>query len=304
MAVYRVREDCPTIQAAVDKALPGDVILLEGGTYHETVIIENKQYIHIESHGNAILDGNFQMCSGFLLRNSVGIQIERLRIIGYVDGIDVIDGSFGSLTDCVILDNDFGIFLNHAAGYQISGNQISNIKETGIYSFDSSGTCIEYNAVFNCGFTGIVTGENSVISHNSVFNNNDAGMLCKGNNHRVICNHVFSNSNFGIIIDSNSQVRRNDIYNNGEDGIHVYGTGNSILRNKICLNGRHGIYISSFGQHQTLNQNTLTDNKQVGIKVESDLNYIQENKSIDNHLSDMEAAVSNYLEGNEYKTSD
>lgn len=303
MAVYRVRKDCPTIQTAVDEASPGDIILLESGTYHETVMIENKQYIHVESHGNAILDGNFQMCFGFLLRNSVGIQIERLRIIGYVDGIDVIDGSSGSLTDCVILDNDFGIVLNHAAKYQICGNQISNIKETGIYSFDSSDTCIEYNAISNCGLAGIFTGKSSVISHNSVFNNNDAGMLCKGNNHYVICNHVFGNSNYGIIIDSNSQVRRNDIYNNGEDGIHVYGTGNSILRNKICSNGRHGTYISSSGQHHTLRQNTLTDNKQVGIKVESDLNYIQQNKSIDNHLSDMEAAASNYLEGNECKTS-
>lgn len=304
MAVYRVREDCPTIQAAVDKASPGDIILLEGGTYHESVIVENKRYIYIRSHGNAILDGNFQMCFGFLIHNSVGIQIERLRIIGYLDGIDIIDGSFGSLTDCVILDNDFGIVLNHAEGYQILGNQISNIKETGIYSFDSSDTCIEYNTVSNCGFAGIITGDSCVLEHNSVFNNNGAGMLCKGNNNRVICNHVFGNSNYGIVIDSHSQMRRNDIYNNGEDGIHVYGTGNLILRNKVYSNGRQGIYISSTGQNHTLRQNTLTDNKQVGIKVESDLNYIQENKSIDNHLSDMEATASNYLERNDCKTSD
>jgi hypothetical protein len=153
----------PTIQAAIDDAVNGDVVLLSPGTYSESPVLSGKSLI-IASHyyftgdrsyiGRTIIDGGG---SGWVIRfdstvepaaSIIGLTLRNaedgLRAVSKVnfldnrvtnvgDGIDFGDGSGGVVRGCVFENNsDDGIDLDNSSAALIENNIIRNNGDDGI----------------------------------------------------------------------------------------------------------------------------------------------------------------------------
>ncbi|HYY07189.1 MAG TPA: right-handed parallel beta-helix repeat-containing protein, partial [Actinomycetota bacterium] len=81
----RVPRDAPTIQAAVDRAKPGGLVLIAPGVYHESVIATTP-YLTIRgmSRRGTILDGDFRRANGIHVIEADGVAIENLTAKHYL----------------------------------------------------------------------------------------------------------------------------------------------------------------------------------------------------------------------------
>jgi hypothetical protein len=81
--VLAVPLDHPSIQAAVDAARPGDLILIAPGVYRESVIVRTERLvIRGLDRNEVVLDGGFELSDGFIVAAD-GIAIENLTVQRY-----------------------------------------------------------------------------------------------------------------------------------------------------------------------------------------------------------------------------
>ncbi len=72
--------DAETVQAAVDQARPGDLVLVEPGTYAESVVIETEGVtLRGTERNTVVLDGGGQMDDGVVVRAD-GVAVENLTV--------------------------------------------------------------------------------------------------------------------------------------------------------------------------------------------------------------------------------
>src|SRR5579859_1494208 len=85
-----------TIQSVADKALPGDTIAIQYGTYHERVVIDMSnitiQGIPDSSGNYPILDGQMQYSDG-LAASGNNFTVEKLSVKNYKDNGIIVDGA-------------------------------------------------------------------------------------------------------------------------------------------------------------------------------------------------------------------
>ena len=75
----RVPADAPTIQAAVDRAAPGDVVRIASGVYREAVRVTTPHLtLRGEDRNAVILDGNFELMNGIAVFGADGVVIENM----------------------------------------------------------------------------------------------------------------------------------------------------------------------------------------------------------------------------------
>ncbi len=150
--IIRVPDDQPTIQAAIDVALDGDVVLVAPGTYYEQLLLAGKTITlasHFYSTGNhdfiaqTIIDGQGGIgidvdstmgpdtkISGFTIQNSIDgiyvdakLTVENNIISSNNDGVDYKNGGGGLLRNNIFeLGTDDGIDINHANDIVIEDN--------------------------------------------------------------------------------------------------------------------------------------------------------------------------------------
>jgi plastocyanin len=84
-ATVRVPRDVPTIQAAVDRAEPGGLVLISPGVYHESAIVTTP-YLTIRgiSRADTILDGDFRRENGIHVIEADGVSVENLTARHYL----------------------------------------------------------------------------------------------------------------------------------------------------------------------------------------------------------------------------
>jgi len=123
-AERRVPEDFPTIQAAVDAARSGDIVLISPGTYQETVTIRRKKNLIVRgevdlefSEGIACWDTVSHAVLPIALSGSIrvvaseGITIERMTVTGSGPGIQVDRAVDISIRYCNLLCNEGGALV-------------------------------------------------------------------------------------------------------------------------------------------------------------------------------------------------
>lgn len=207
-ATIRVPEDHETIQAAVDAASPGDLLLVGPGVYNEEVVVEVEDLtIRGLDRNEVILDGEFEMEKG-IVSFADGVAVENMTARNYTStgfywtGVSGFRGSY--LT--AYRNGTYGIYSFDATDGQFDNSYASGHADAGFYV----GQCFPCNVLIDnvvaehngLGYSGTNGGDVTIV--NSVFRNNRAGIvpntgsyqLCYPNRgSTIIGNQVYGNSN-------------------------------------------------------------------------------------------------------------
>lgn len=210
-ATHVVPDDFATIQAAVDAASPGDLILLSPGTYNEAVdVVTDDLVIRGMDRNTVILDGNFELENGIRVIGADGVAVENMTAMNYTKNgffwTSDITGYRGSYLTA-IRNGDYGLYAFGARDGLIEHAYASGSPDAGFYI----GQCFPCNAVitdviseFNgLGYSGTNSGGDLYIV-NSTWRNNRAGIVPNSGSFEgcaperettIIGNLVYSNSN-------------------------------------------------------------------------------------------------------------
>ncbi len=229
--------DCSSasLQAAVDKAKPGDTLLVSGTCKENLVIHEEVARITLDGQGKATIEGRPDAGPTIRVRGR-GITIKGFTITGGRNGLHVTGGGQATIDGNTIQGVRRGILVNWSSSARITNNTIQNNRSTGITLVDTSFAKIGNNTIKN-NRSGITININSA-AWVGVFRPADR---------TASPNIIENNERYGIAVRSGSSVRivGNTIRNNERSGILVSRASSQISSNKIDGNGRNGIMIRS-----------------------------------------------------------
>jgi parallel beta-helix repeat protein len=137
-----------SIQSAINRAIPGDTILVSGGTYRENLLLDKKiNLIGIDNGGGApILDPSNK-------GNAIEILADGCRVEGFIiQNTEVLNGihirsNENTITHNTFLNNAKGIYFDSAMKNTVNANNISNSSKAGIALESSNDNQIEENVI-------------------------------------------------------------------------------------------------------------------------------------------------------------
>jgi hypothetical protein len=257
-ATIRVPEDHDTIQAAVDAAAPGDLVLIGPGTYEEAVDVETENLtIRGLDRNEVILDGGFELENGIRVLAD-GVAIENMTARNYTTngffwtGITGYRGSY--LT--AFRNGDYGVYAFDATKGQLEHIYASGSPDAGLYI----GQCYPCDAVIDdvvseyngLGYSGTNSGGNLLIV-NSTFAYNRAGIVPNSGSYEL-CYPGRDNTIVGNIVHDNMQpdTPAIDVALLGMgNGILVAGSNRNIIeRNLVYDHERTGIGLVPFPEEE------------------------------------------------------
>ncbi len=249
--VIHVPADKPTIQAAVDGAQAGDLVLVAPGVYHEAVRVCTADItIRGENRNTTILDGQSRLTNGFTVLAD-NVIIENMTAHHYAgNGFYWTDQTGYRGSYLTAYDNgDYGIYAFGSTRGEFDRSYASGSPDSGFYI----GQCYPCDAIINdvrsewngLGYSGTNAGGNLVIE-NSEWRLNSAGVVPntldseKGPPERgttIINNNVHDNGNLQAPYNLWSHIPLGD-------GILVPGGDlNYIANNRVSNNSEYGILV-------------------------------------------------------------
>ncbi|MDG2028514.1 MAG: right-handed parallel beta-helix repeat-containing protein [Acidimicrobiales bacterium] len=295
-AVHSVPADYDTIQAAVDSAAPGDLVLIDEGIYTEEVIVQTDDIvIRGVNRNTVILDGEYdeEKQHGIIIFSD-GVAVENMTVRNFpVNGVfwtgdygadDLVEGFRGSY----LTVHNYGVYGIYATGSmngQLEHSYASGGDDAAFYI----GQCVACNALLynvegvnsQLGYSG--TNSSGVIIANSNFHDNMMGVVnnSAGTNDRtphtgtiIVGNRIHHNNN--TLVPSNNAGFRLGV----GSGVVLAGTvGNTVERNLIVDNDRAGVIIldwidaifaSGNSPDFLAMDNVVRDNHVAGSSLEAD----------------------------------
>ena len=197
-----VPADEPTIQAAVDAANPGDLILIAEGTYNEQIIVETEDLVIRGADRNAVfLDGDDDLFDGFLVVAD-GVAIENLTVRDFRQNGVIFIGDVNYSTD------DSPAVTEPLERYRVSYVTSINNGTYGIYAFAARGGLIEHTYASGSPDSGFYIGQCKpcdVVLDDVTAERNSIGYYGTNASGGVfVVNSVFRNNRLGVT--PNSQV--------------------------------------------------------------------------------------------------
>lgn len=254
-ATLRVPDDHDTIQAAVDAARPGDLVLVAPGTYEEAVTVETDELtIRGLDRNDVVLDGGFELDNGIRVAGADGVAIENMTARNYTSngffwtGVEGYRGSY--LTTYRI--GDYGVYAYDATEGLLEHSYASGSPDAGFYI----GQCFPCDTVVDdvvsehngLGYSGTNSGGNLVIV-NSTFRNNRAGIVPNSGSYEL-CYPERDTTIVGNVVHSNNQPDTPAIdvalLAMGNGILPAGGVGNTIERNLVYDHDRAGIGLVPF----------------------------------------------------------
>ena len=249
-STVRVPEDHDTIQAAVDAAEPGDLVLIGPGVYHEAVEVATEDLtIRGTDRNEVILDGEFELDNGFRMLETDGVAIENITARNYTSngffwsGVTGYRGSY--LT--AYRNGDYGVYAFDSVKGQLDNSLGSGSPDAGFYigecyPCDSvlDNVVSEYNGL---GYSGTNSGGNLLIV-NSTFRHNRAGIVPNSGSYEL-CYPGRDNTIVGNLVHDNNRTDIPGITVSllaQGNGILVAGSvRNTVERNLVWNHDRTGI---------------------------------------------------------------
>ena len=213
------REPAGAVQQAVDRARPGDTILVSGTCHENVTIPEEKARLTLDGGGTATVVGPDAT------RNTISITGQGITVTGFTvtggrTGIDVvrggtalIDGNIIEATGLSGCCSGNGITVGSWGAANIVNNTIQNNLGHGIQVIGNS-----------FAFIGFRTAIDTVASPNVIRNNGSHGIhVTLSSAARIAGNTISDNARNGINVERSSQanISDNSIDGNGLNGIFV-----------------------------------------------------------------------------------
>ncbi|MEZ5208331.1 MAG: right-handed parallel beta-helix repeat-containing protein [Acidimicrobiales bacterium] len=248
-----VPADCGTIQAAVDVAQPGDLILISPGVYHEAVDVTTDDLVirGLDRNG-VILDGEFELENGIRIIDADGVAVENMTAQNYTRNgffwTTNINGYRGSYLTA-LRNGDYGIYAFGARNGVFEHSYGAGSPDAGFYI----GQCYPCNAVMDdvvseyngLGYSGTNSGGDLYIV-NSVFRYNRAGIVPN------------SGSYEGCAPERESTLVGNQVYSNNNDTSPAIGAAITAQENGIIIPG---------GVDNLVERNRVVDHNIAGINL-------------------------------------
>lgn len=252
----RVPAEFATIQDAVNVAQPGDLVLIDPGTYFEQVDIATPDIVIRGRDRNTVfVDGIHQTTTGFTVRAD-GVAIENLTVRNYVDdSISVIDdgngvprNGFRALHVTSSNSGGSGIRVRNGQNIEIRQGWFSGHGDAGVTIADCNqcATLITTSlAEFNSRGFSISGAAEGVSIFASTSRNNRSGIVVEDSATTATTGAVIA----GSLIQNNGFAQspnNNDLWDNLYGvGVNIGGTFNSnVLANRLEGNLRAGVVLS------------------------------------------------------------
>lgn len=286
--VLAVPLDYPTIQSAVDESRPGDVVLVDEGTYNESVLVDTPRItIRGVDRNNVILDGRYELPNGFEVTAN-GVAVENLTVHSYRQNGVLVSGAYSRGPDDSVTVGTTG---NSISGYSVSFVTAYNNGLYGVYAFASQDGLIEDVYVSGHPDSGIYVGQckpcNTIVRRVTATNNAIGYFGTNASGNVWVVESRFVGNRLGIAPNSQSTeklapqedaviagnlVADNDnpdapeIKNGFFSGGIVVGAGNrnTVARNRVEKHSWAGIAVMPLNSYRPENNvvrdNVLSDN--------------------------------------------
>lgn len=283
--IVAVPADQPSIQAAVDDANPGDLVLISPGTYAEQVTITTPRItVRGIDRNTVVLDGGDRLGNGFAV-SADGVTIENLTVRAYTfngiifngvgtdpdatygTGNDVLDGY---RVNAVTAYNNglYGIYAFSARNGEIANSLTSGHPDSGIYV----GQCQPCNVVIH----GVISERNAIGYYgtnasggvyvvNSTFRHNRLGITPNSQKMELLAPQVQTVIAGNLVVDNDDPDTPEVPRGFFGGGIVVGGgTEDIVLRNRVEGHPAYGIGLVSLNPFEPENNrvegNVLADN--------------------------------------------
>jgi len=288
-----------SIQDVINEAQPGDVVLIEEGTYAGDIVVSTDDItIRGTDRNNVVIDGKYEQDNGIVV-SANGVRVENLTVQKFRTNGILIAGGYG---DEEIAQNSDTLIERYMVAYV---NAMNN-GLYGIYAFASvDGTIAETFTRANAD-AGIYIGQCKPCRaqiFNNVAHNNGIGLQgANASEELAIFNNNFSNNRTGIHMLSETKEKKapqesvqivgNRIDNNNEAnaptatpdlfgfGIVIAGGRTNIIeRNRADGNVQSGIIITAQGEFLP-SDNEVRGNaaKKNGVPFGFDIAYLIEGR--------------------------
>mgnify|MGYP002681664464 FL=1 len=247
--------DFATIQAAVDAAAPGALILIGPGTYNEAVnVTTDNLTIRGLDRNEVVLDGQLELDNGIRILGASGVTVENLTAMNYTrngffwTGVDGYRGAY--LT--AYRTGDYGVYVFDSMNGELEHIYAAGSPDAGVYI----GECYPCNAVIDdavsehngLGYSGTNSGGNLLIV-NSTFRYNRAGVVPNSGSYEL-CYPERETTIVGNLVYSNNQADTPAIdvalLAMGNGILSAGGVLNDIERNLVYDHDKTGIGLVPF----------------------------------------------------------
>jgi parallel beta-helix repeat protein len=279
----RVPDNYTSIQAAVDSAIAGDTIYVEGGIYVEEIVVK-KNNIRLlgENPNTTIIDANLgiglnieadnTIISGFTIKNcgtalsvykSSNCSIYRNHITSNKFGILLSYSSNCRIYENNVTDNEHDVRLDYSTDNYLADNTINSDS----YNFGVYGSSLEHyiqkidtsNTVNGKPIYYIINARNFTADRS---NHSDAGCLIIVNSSNItIKDLTLSNNLNGILLAYTSEATIENVTAiNNKVGIGLYSCSNCTISNTVTVyNAYQGIKLA-YSPTCVIHKNNVTGN--------------------------------------------
>ncbi|MFF2009421.1 right-handed parallel beta-helix repeat-containing protein [Streptomyces sp. NPDC058195] len=294
-AIIRVPAQASTIKAALDRARPGDLVLVSPGKYHESIQMRTDRVVLRGTDRNrVVIDGQGRRSNGIVV-TAAGVSVENLTVSNHllngvlVTGMSDADGGLAR-------GSDGYQHLDPARFPPLDGFRVRYVTAHanglyGIYAFNARNGVIEHNYASGSADSGLYVGQckpchvlvqDNIADHNAIGyeGTNASGPIW-------VLRNRFTRNRVGMTVDSDYQeafvpqtggmiagnlVSDNNAPDTPEQADGGFGIGigiaggqrNTLLRNRVIGNSRVGIVLASHEDvpplSNRLQDNTLSDN--------------------------------------------
>jgi len=171
--VLFVPDSYPTIQAAIDHAGLGGLIMVRAGTYFENIIINHTVSLvsfNVDAE-STIIDGNNTGNVVYVAADNVYVAGFTIRHSGgfHFSGFKVESSGFCNIRSDVFVDNYNAVTLNNCSRCSIFSNMIGQTTVDGVAVVGSHDNTVGNNSITGCGNQGV---ELDLASYNNMIRSN------------------------------------------------------------------------------------------------------------------------------------